>query len=110
MSSKFRKLIAIAVGVLLAGAPIAGLNFWVDGLLVRQSANDVETFARRSIQLADMRLGRRSPSSIRLAERGVDGCRPDQVEALKEAALSDAWVKQFAVLGAAGQPLCSDLV
>ena len=108
MSSKVRNLIAIAVGILLAGAPIAGLNFWVDGLLVRQSANDVDTFARRSINLAETRLSSVLAALDTLAGRGVDGCRPDQVEALKQAALSEAWVKQFAVLGAAGQPLCSD--
>ena len=109
MSSKSRKLIAIAVGILLAGAPIAGLNFWVDGLLVRQSANDIETFARRSINLAEMRLGAALNTLNTLAERGVDGCRPDQVDALKNATLSEPWVKQFSVLGAAGQPICSDL-
>jgi sensor c-di-GMP phosphodiesterase-like protein len=109
LSSKSRNLIAIAVGILIAGAPIAGLNFWVDGLLVRQSANDIETFARRSINLADMRLSSALAALDSLAARGVDGCRPDQVEALKQATLSEAWVKQFAFLGAAGQPLCSDL-
>jgi sensor c-di-GMP phosphodiesterase-like protein len=109
LSSKSRKLIAIAVGILFAGAPIAGLNFWVDGLLVRQSANDVETFARRSINLADIRLGSALATLDALAERGVDGCRPDQVEAIKAASLSAAWVKQISVVGAAGQPLCSDL-
>lgn len=110
MSSKFRKLIAIAVGILLAGAPMVGLNFWVDGLLVRQSASDVETFARRSMHIADVRLGAVLASLQSLAARGVDGCRPDQVEALRSAGLPVAWVKQFAVLGAAGQPLCGDLL
>ncbi|MGD9924857.1 MAG: EAL domain-containing protein [Pseudorhodoplanes sp.] len=109
MSSKSRKLIAIAVGLVLAGAPIAGLNFWVDSLLVRQSANDVETFARRSIHLAEIRLDSAMMELERLAERGVDGCRPDQVEALRKASLSAAWVKQFSVVGAAGQPLCGDI-
>lgn len=103
-----RKLIAIAVGILLAGAPIAGLNFWVDGLLVRQSSNDAETFARRSIQLATMRLESALAKLDSLADRGVDGCRPDQIAALKEATLSDPWVKQYAVIGPAGQALCSD--
>ena len=109
LSSKSRKLIAIAVGILFAGAPIAGLNFWVDGLLVRQSASDVETFARRSTHLADIRLGAALDVLEGLAQRGVHGCRPDQVEALKTANLSVAWVKQMSVLGPAGQPLCSDL-
>jgi sensor c-di-GMP phosphodiesterase-like protein len=109
LSSKSRKLIAIAVGILLAGAPIAALNFWVDGLLVRQTANDVETFARRSINLADARLGAALIALEDLAQHGVDGCRPDQIEALRTANLSVAWAKQFSVLGAAGQPLCGDL-
>ncbi|MGV3634466.1 MAG: EAL domain-containing protein [Pseudorhodoplanes sp.] len=103
-----RKLIAIAVGILLAGAPIAGLHFWVDGLLVRQSSNDAETFARRSIEVVNMGLGSALAKLDRLAERGVDGCRPDQIAALKETTLSDPWVKQYAVLGPAGQALCSD--
>jgi len=109
LSSKSRKLIAIAIGLLFAGAPIAGLNFWVDGLLIRQSANDVETFARRSINLADLRLDSALAALNALADRGVDGCRPDQVEAIKAASLSAAWVKQISVVGPAGQPLCSDL-
>jgi sensor c-di-GMP phosphodiesterase-like protein len=109
LSSNFRKVIAIAVGILFAGAPIAGLNFWVDGLLIRQSANDAESFARRSIDLATMRLGSALTTLDGLAQRDVDGCGPTQMETLKQATLSDPWVKQFAVLGAAGQPLCSDL-
>ena len=109
MSSRVRNLIAIAVGVLLAGAPMVGLNLWVDGLLVRQSASDVETFARRSVQLADARLSAALAALDKLAERGVNGCRPDQITALNEAALSVAPVKRFTVIGPAGQPLCADL-
>ncbi len=51
-----RKLIAIAVGILLAGAPMMALDLWIDGLMLRQGAYDTETFARRSISLADSRL------------------------------------------------------
>jgi len=109
LSSRARNLIAIAIGILLAGAPMVGLNLWVDGLLVRQSANDIETFARRSVRLADERLTAALAAIDDLAERGVDGCRPDQIDAIRKASLSVAWIKQIAVLGAAGQPLCSDL-
>jgi EAL domain-containing protein (putative c-di-GMP-specific phosphodiesterase class I) len=109
LSSRARKLIAIAVGILLAGAPMIGLHLWVDGLLVRQSASDIETFARRSVNLADARLGLALSGLATLAKRGVDGCRADQVAALGEASLSSPWVKQFSVLGAAGQPLCADV-
>jgi len=105
----FKKLIAIAVGILLAGAPLIGLHFWVDGFLVRQSASDVETFARRSIQLVDMRLAAALAELERLAAQGVNGCRPDQIEAMRRASLTTAWVRQFSVLGVAGQPLCADI-
>jgi sensor c-di-GMP phosphodiesterase-like protein len=104
-----QKLIAIAVGVLLAGAPMMALDQWIDGLMLRQSANDTETFARRSISLAEGRLALALKSLESLAKAGVDDCRPEHVESMKTAGIAVAWVKQVAVLGAAGQPLCGDL-
>lgn len=103
-----RKLIAIAVGVLLAGAPMMALDLWIDGLLLRQGAYDTETFARRSIRLANSRLSAALATLDTLANEGVGGCSPEQVELVRAAGLSLPWVKQVAVLGAAGQPLCSD--
>jgi sensor c-di-GMP phosphodiesterase-like protein len=107
--SEPRKLIAIAVGILLAGAPMMALDLWIDGLLLRQGAYDTETFARRSISLADSRLSATLNALDTLAGQGVDDCNPDQVELVRSSGLSLVWVKQIAILGAAGQPLCGDL-
>jgi len=104
-----RKLIVIAIGVLLAGAPVLLIDYWISGLIIRQSASDIETFSRRSIHLADKRLSATLEALDGLAKRGIDRCNPEQIEALRTASLSVAWVKQMAVLGAAGQPICSDL-
>lgn len=108
LTPKLKKLIAVAVGVLLASVPIFALDGWIDRLIVRQSATEIETFARRSISLADMRLGASLAALDDLARRGIDGCRPEQIDALNAASLSVAWVKQMSVLGPAGQPLCTD--
>lgn len=108
MTPKLKKLVAVAVGVLLASVPIVALDAWIDRLIVRQNASDVETFARRSIDLAEVRLGAALTVLDDLVQRGVDGCRPEQLEALNAAFMSVAWVKQVSVLGAAGQPLCAD--
>lgn len=104
-----RKLIAIAVGILLSAAPIVALDFYVDGLIARQHTTDAETFARRSVQLAEDRLGAAMAALDRLVQSGVDDCRPEQIDLLRSANLAVPWVKQFAVLGPAGQPRCSDL-
>lgn len=104
-----RKLIAIAVGVLLAGAPMLALDMWIDGVILRQGANDTETFARRSVNLAESRLSLAEAALERLVQSGVDQCRPEQIEKLKKIGLTLAWAKQLAVLGPAGQPICSDL-
>lgn len=103
-----KKLIAGAVGVLLAGVLIFALDRWIDRLIVRQTVSDIETFSRRSIELAESRLGAALTTLDDLARRGVDDCRPEQIEALKMASLSVAWVKQIAILGPAGQPICGD--
>ena len=108
MTPKLKKLIAVAVGVLLASVPLIALDGWIDRLIVRQSASEIETFARRSITLADARLGTSLAALDDLARRGIDGCRPEQIDALNAASLSVAWVKQMAVVGPAGQPLCTD--
>ncbi|MET0446339.1 MAG: EAL domain-containing protein [Pseudorhodoplanes sp.] len=104
-----RKLIAIAVGVLLAGAPMMALDLWIDSVILRQGANDTETFAKRSVSLAEMRLGMALKGLEDLSKAGVDDCRPEHSELMKSTGLSIPWVKQMAVLGAAGQPLCGDL-
>ena len=40
-----RNIIAIAVGVLLAGAPLVAFDFWLGGLIDRQGQEEVDTSA-----------------------------------------------------------------
>jgi len=108
LTPSYKKLIAAAVGVLLASIPIFALDGWIGRLIARQSAMDFETFARRSVILAETRLDASLAALDDLARRGIDGCRPEQIDALNAASLSVSWVKQMSIVGPAGQPLCTD--
>ena len=56
------------LGVLLAGAPMLALDMWIDGVILRQGANDTETFARRSVNLAESRLTIYWEGAVRVVE------------------------------------------
>jgi hypothetical protein len=41
-----KNILAVIVGVLLAGAPLLAFDFWLGGLVDRQGQDEVETCAR----------------------------------------------------------------
>src|SRR5476649_1942945 len=51
-----RNLIAIAAGVMLAGAPLVAFDFWLDRLIDTQGGEQVSAAARRAVSLAEARL------------------------------------------------------
>ena len=104
-----KNIVAIAVGVLLAGAPLAAFNFWLGGLIDRQGQEEVDTSAKRAIALAESRVTQVIAMLDGLAARGVDSCRPGDVEALRQAAFDTMPVKEISVVGPDGQTLCTHL-
>jgi sensor c-di-GMP phosphodiesterase-like protein len=104
-----KNIIAIAVGVLLAGAPLIVLNFWVNGLINYQGQEEVDSSARRAVALAESRVAQTIAVLDNLAARGVDSCEPGNVEAMRRAVFETIPVKEIAVIGPGGQTLCSDL-
>jgi sensor c-di-GMP phosphodiesterase-like protein len=104
-----RNVIAIAVGVLLAGAPLVAFDFWLGGLINRRGQEEVETSAKRAISLADSRVTQVIGALDQLAARGVDSCRLSHVAAMREANFATAPIKEVAVTASDGQVLCTDL-
>ncbi|MGH6664237.1 MAG: EAL domain-containing protein [Pseudolabrys sp.] len=104
-----KNLIAIVVGVVLAGGPLLAFNFWITGLITRQGQEEVDTSAKRAIALAESRISQVIAALDGLAARGVDSCRPEDLAAIRQAAFNTAPIKEIAVLGPGGQMLCSDL-
>jgi sensor c-di-GMP phosphodiesterase-like protein len=104
-----KNIIAIVVGVLLAGAPLFAFNLWIDGLIDRQGQEEVDTSAKRAIALAETRITQVIAALDGLAARGVDSCRPDDLAAIRQAAFDTVPIKEIAVVGPGGQTLCTDL-
>jgi sensor c-di-GMP phosphodiesterase-like protein len=104
-----KNIIAIVAGVLLAGAPLIAFNLWLHGLIDRQGQEDVESSAKRAVTLAESRFNQVISALDGLAARGVNGCSPEDVEAIRRAAFETMPIKEIAVVGPGGQTLCTDL-
>jgi sensor c-di-GMP phosphodiesterase-like protein len=104
-----RNLIAVAVGVLLAGAPLVAFDFWLDGLIDRQGQAEVATAARRAVALANARLNQTIEALDELAAQGVNSCQPGAIDAMRQAAFSAMPIKEVALVGPEGQTLCTHL-
>ncbi len=104
-----KNLIAIAAGVVLAGAPLIAFNFWLDELVDTQAGAQVETAARRAVSLAEARLNLTIGALDGLAAQGVNSCAPDHIEAMRNAVFNTSPIKEVAILGPDGQTLCTHL-
>jgi sensor c-di-GMP phosphodiesterase-like protein len=103
-----KNIIAIVVGALLAGAPLLAFDLWLSALINRQGQEEVDTSGRRALALAEARVTQVISALDGLAARGVDGCEPDDVEAIRRAAFDTTPVKEIAIVGPGGQTLCTD--
>ncbi|HEX5211308.1 MAG TPA: EAL domain-containing protein [Pseudolabrys sp.] len=104
-----KNLIAIVGGVVLAGAPLLAFDFWLGGLIDRQGREEVVTSAQRALALADSRVAQVIEALDGLAARGVDGCEPADLAAMRQAAFDTAPIKEIAVIGPQQHTLCTDL-
>jgi sensor c-di-GMP phosphodiesterase-like protein len=103
------KLVAVLVGIVLAGMPMAAFSIWLDYFIEQQGREEVNLMARRQLALADARVARVVDSLGELAKRGFEGCRAVHVEALRQANFATTPVKELSLLGPDGQTLCTDL-
>jgi sensor c-di-GMP phosphodiesterase-like protein len=104
-----RKVIAVAVGVLLTGVPLVAFDFWLSGWIDKQGQEEVETSAKRAISLAESRVTQVIETLDQLAARNVDSCAPGHVEAMRFAVFRTTPVKEIALVGPDGRTLCTDL-
>ncbi|HZL40669.1 MAG TPA: EAL domain-containing protein [Pseudolabrys sp.] len=104
-----KNIIAVIVGVLLAGVPLLAFNLWISGVINRQGQEEVDTSAKRAIALAETRATQVIAALDGLAARGVDSCRPDDLAALRQASFDTLPIKEIAVVVPGGQALCTDL-
>lgn len=109
MSLLTKRLIAIAAGILLAGVPVSLFNYWLNNVILEQTRDDVDSTARRSITLAEGRIGAALNAVDDLARRGVTTCSPENVDELRRANLDTSAIAEFSIVDQSGRTLCSDL-
>jgi sensor c-di-GMP phosphodiesterase-like protein len=103
-----QNIVAIAIGVLVAGAPLVAFNFWLSGVIDRQGQAEIDASAKRAVLLAEQRVGMVLSTLDDLAARGVDSCEAADVEALQQAAFLTAPIKEIAIVSQDGQGRCSN--
>jgi sensor c-di-GMP phosphodiesterase-like protein len=106
---KRKELLAVVIGVALAGVPIGAFNLWVAWFVRQQGYEDVDKVARRSLALADRRSARVIRVLTDLSRRGIDGCSPAETEALRQANFATTPIKEFSVIDPAGNTICTDI-
>lgn len=108
MSPKRKLVLAMATGVMLAGTPVAAFNLWLNGIAERQGQEELETSARRHITIGEARINRAIGALNELTARGVDSCRPQHIDALRQVTFSVPPVKEISVVAPDGRTLCTD--
>src|SRR5687767_9808819 len=102
VSPRRKLLVAIAIGVALAGPPVAALNIWLGGLAERQAKEELDLSARRAIALAESRVTRAMTLLDELATRGIDSCRSGNVDMLRQATFGATPVKELSIVAPDG--------
>ena len=102
-------LVAAVIGVALAGPPVAVLNIWLSGLSERQARDELDQSARRSMALAEARIGRAVETLDELAVRGIDSCQPSHIDTLRQATFGATPVKELSIVDPNGRTLCNDV-
>jgi sensor c-di-GMP phosphodiesterase-like protein len=106
---RYRKLIAVCAGIVLAGVPVAAICYWCNQYVERQGQEEVALAAKRAIALSETRLGRVIAGLNDLADRGVNSCSPDYVKAMHQTAFAVSPIKELAIVSADGETLCTNL-
>lgn len=96
-------------GVLFAGTPVVLFNYWLNDLILEQTRDDVDSTARRSITLAEGRIGQAMGAVEDLAQREITTCSPEHIDALRRANLDYSGITEFSIVDSSGRTLCSDL-
>jgi sensor c-di-GMP phosphodiesterase-like protein len=109
VSPRRKLLAAIAIGVVLAGPPVAALNIWLNGVVEHQGREELDLAARRHLTLSETRLARTVAALDELASRGIDSCRVSHIDALRQATFETNPIKELSIVAPDGHTLCTDV-
>jgi len=98
------KVLAAAVGIVLAVAPV----YWFTSWLVGQGEAEASVAANWSIGFIDTTIDAVVGKLGELATQGIDACSPANVDVLRQSVFGGGPIKELALVGPSGQTLCTD--
>jgi sensor c-di-GMP phosphodiesterase-like protein len=104
LAHRTSKLVAAALGILVAVAPVYWFTNWLQG----QGEAEVAVTADSSIGLLDLTIGKTVAQLRALASRGVDSCSTANIATLRQALFAAGPVKELSLVGSNGQTLCTE--
>ena len=102
-----QNVVAIAVGVFVAGAPLVAFNFWLSGVIDRQGREETDVSVRHAMALAERRTGEVVKALDGLSAAGVADCSAPALEAMQRATFETTPVKEISLLDGGGRMMCS---
>jgi sensor c-di-GMP phosphodiesterase-like protein len=98
--------VAVVVGALAAGLPVALILRGIDSYIERQAGEDVRLSAQSAIARAEWRIGQSIAALETVGLNGLRVCADIDPDALRRAVMSTTPIKEIAVVDAAGHPRC----
>jgi len=103
---RLRVYLAIVVGAVTAGAPVAMILRGLDGYVEREAADAVRLAAQRSLARAEWRIGQAIEALETIGAGGIRSCADIDVDAVQRAVMRTTPIKEIAVVDASGSPRC----
>ena len=110
MSRRLRAYVAILVGALAAGVPVALLLRGLDNYIEREARDEARLAAQRAIARAEWRISQSIVALESIGKGGLRSCADVDLDAVRRVVMSTTPIKQVAVVDAAGSPQCLPLV
>jgi len=98
------RTLAVVLGVTAAGVPMLAFNSWIRS----QGEDEAAVTAVWALGHAETRIGQAVAVVKDLATKGVDVCKPAQIEAMRRAVLLTGPIKELMLIGTNGQVACTD--
>ena len=98
------KVAAVVMGVLVAGLPIMLVSGWLE----KQGERDVTDAAASILSSAEMQISGAVAAVHDLSARGVDSCGLSQIDAMHQAVLSAASIKEIMLVDSDDRIACTD--
>ena len=106
MSRRLRAYVAIVVGALAAGVPVALLLRGLDNYIEREARDEARLAAQHTVARAEWRIGQSIAALETIGKGGLRSCADVGLDAVRRAVMSTTPIKQITVADAAGNPQC----